>query len=184
MDKIILLHQVISLLLKWNWFSSIYFNDRRLGAYIANSIAGRAAIASAFIVSIVWNKPAALYTFAGITNDGVGMGFLGSILFGLLIGYTVKWINTWNVPKNISAVMPIFVIPLGVALFYGLIAIFVVGAPIAYVMGQFINTLKSIFVSGNGSSSISKDVGLGVSIAIGILIGAMVGFAWMDQLIK
>lgn len=147
-----------------------------LGAYIAYSIAGRATLAPAFIVSIVGNTPNAIYTFAGIQNDGVGMGFLGSILFGLLIGYTVKWINTWKIPKSISSIMPIFVIPLGVGLFYGLIAIFVIGAPVAFVMGQFINALKSIFVSGNSSNAVSKDISLGVSIAIGILIGAMAGF--------
>lgn len=145
-----------------------------LGAYIANSIAGRAAIAPAFIVSVLGNTPDALYRIAGLENSGVGMGFLGSILFGLLIGYTVRWINTWNVPKTLSSVLPIFVIPLGVGLFYGLIAMFVIGGPVAFIMNEFINALKGLFQ--DQQTQVSKDIGIGISILIGILIGAMTGF--------
>ena len=138
-----------------------------LGAYIAYSIAGRAAIAPAFIVSVVANTPTALFPIGGI-NVATAMGFIGSILFGLAIGYTVKWINTWNINKTISAIMPIFVIPLGVGLFYGLLAIFVIGAPIGWVMDKFIWALQKAFTNG--------DIGIGVGIGIGILFGAMAGF--------
>ena len=138
-----------------------------LGAYIAYSIAGRAAIAPAFIVSIVANTADAIFPIGGI-NVSTAMGFIGSILFGLAIGYTVKWINTWNINKTVSAIMPIFVIPLGVGLFYGLLAVFVIGAPIGYVMDKFIWALQKAFSDGN--------IGVGVGIGIGILFGAMAGF--------
>lgn len=143
-----------------------------LGAYISYSIAGRAAIAPAFIVSVLGNTPDAIYGFGGIQVT-TAMGFLGSIIFGLLIGYTVKWINTWRVPKTISSIMPIFVIPLGVGAFYSLLAIFVIGAPVGFVMSKFIGALQSVF---EGNGGVSKEVGIGISIAIGILIGAMAGF--------
>lgn len=142
-----------------------------LGAYIANSIAGRAAIAPAFIVSVLGNTPAAIYSFGGIDVQ-TAMGFLGSIIFGLSIGYTVKWINSWTIPKSISSIMPIFVIPLGVGIFYSLISIFVIGAPVAFVMNKFTEALKSVFVSDGKNTNVT----LGVSIAIGILLGAMAGF--------
>lgn len=142
-----------------------------LGAYIAFSIAGRAAIAPAFIVSVLGNTPAAIYSFGGI-QVVTAMGFLGSIIFGLSIGYTVKWINSWVVPKSISSIMPIFVIPLGVGIFYSLISIFVIGAPVAFVMNKFITALQSVFVSDGKDNNVT----LGVSIAIGLLIGAMAGF--------
>ncbi|MDE5553160.1 MAG: fructose-specific PTS transporter subunit EIIC, partial [Malacoplasma sp.] len=161
-----------------NWIGSISFTLMIgiLGAYIANSIAGRSAIAPAFIVSVLGNTPEALYKISGLENSGVGMGFVGSILFGLLVGYTVKWINSWNLPKSLSSIMPIFVIPLGVGLFYGLITMFVIGGPIAFVMNEFINVLKGIFQSQDGNKLVSNEIGIGISILIGILLGAMAGF--------
>ena len=139
-----------------------------LGAFIANSIAGRSAIAPTFIVCVLANTPAALYPIGGISIQ-TAMGFIGSILFGFLIGYTVKWINTWHVHKNIQALMPVFVIPLGVGLFYSLIAIFVIGAPIGWVMDKFIWALNQAL---NTDTNISIGVGLG----FGLLFGAMIGF--------
>lgn len=139
-----------------------------LGAYIANSIAGRSAIAPAFVVSIVANTAGSLYPIGGI-EVVTAMGFIGSILFGLLIGYTVKWVNTWNINKNLSSIMPIFIIPLGVGLFYSLIAIFVIGAPIGWLMDKFIAALK---VALEGDSSLN----IGVGIGFGLLFGAMAGF--------
>lgn len=140
-----------------------------LGAYIANSIAGRAAIAPAFIVSVLGNTPNALFNIGGITVV-TAMGFIGSILFGLLIGYTVKWVNNWKIPKSISAIMPIFIIPLGVGLFYSLLTIFVIGAPIGFVMDKFIGALQQAF------SSQTDGLSVGLGIGFGILIGAMTGF--------
>ncbi|WP_245576676.1 PTS fructose transporter subunit IIABC [[Mycoplasma] imitans] len=138
-----------------------------LGAFIANSIGGRAAIAPAFIVCVLANTPEAIFPIAGI-KVVTAMGFIGSILFGIAIGFTVKWINTWRIHKALAPIMPVFVIPLGVGLFYSLIAVFVLGAPIGFVMDKFIKALESAFKNGN--------IGIGLGIGLGILIGAMTGF--------
>lgn len=139
-----------------------------LGGFIANSIGGRAAIAPAMIVSFLGNSSNLLYPLGGLIPQSA-LGFIGSILFGLFIGYTVKWINTWRIHKNIQAIMPIFIIPIGVTLFYGVITIFIIGAPISWLMNEFSNSIKSIF-EGNGATQI------GVGIGMGILIGSMAGF--------
>lgn len=139
-----------------------------LGAYIAHSIAGRAAIAPAFIVCVIANTASVIFPIGGIKVE-TAMGFIGSILFGISIGYTVKWINSWNINKNISSIMPIFVIPLGVGLFYSLIAIFVIGAPIGFIMDKFTTSLKNIFENNDNISIIS-------GIGFGILFGSMAGF--------
>ena len=70
------------------------------------------------------------------------------------------------------AIVPIFVIPLGVGLFYGLIAIFIIGAPIGFVLNEFSNSLKKVFTSNNGNNLTP----IGIGIGMGILIGAMTGF--------
>ncbi|MFN3044667.1 fructose-specific PTS transporter subunit EIIC [Mycoplasmoides gallisepticum] len=138
-----------------------------LGAFIANSIGGRAAIAPAFIVCVLANTPEAIFPIAGI-KVVTAMGFIGSIFFGLAIGFTVKWINTWRINKALAPIMPVFVIPLGVGLFYALIAVFVLGAPIGFIMDKFIKALEEAFRNGN--------IGIGLGIGLGILIGAMTGF--------
>ncbi len=139
-----------------------------LGAMIANSIAGRAAIAPALVVTFASNTTTILYPITGHTAS-TPMGFLGAIFVGLSIGYTVKWMNTWKVHKNLRAIMPIFVIPLLTTLVFGAIIIFVIGAPVGWVMGQFQNWIKNTWKP-NSSSGIALGLGLG------LLIGAMTGF--------
>lgn len=77
-----------------------------LGAFIANSIGGRAAISPAFIVCVLANTPEAIFPIAGI-KVVTAMGFIGSIFFGLAIGFTVKWINTWRINKALAPIMPV-----------------------------------------------------------------------------
>ncbi|CAT05232.1 PTS system protein [Mesomycoplasma conjunctivae] len=139
-----------------------------LGAYIAYSIAGRAALMPAFVTSTVANNAGLFYNIGGI-NVQTPMGFLGAILFGYLIGYTVKYIANLKIQNSISAVIPIFVIPIGVTLFYSLIVVFVIGAPIGYVMDKFIKTLESVFSNKDG-------LNLGIVILLGFLLGGMIGF--------
>ena len=139
-----------------------------LGAMIANSIAGRAAIAPALVVSFVANSPQYLFP---ITGNAVAtpMGFLGAIFVGLAIGYTVKWMNTWKVHKNLRAVMPIFIIPLLTTLVFGAIVIFVIGAPVGWIMNEFQKWIKNTW---NANTAGGVALGLG----LGLLIGAMTGF--------
>ncbi|WP_342252306.1 fructose-specific PTS transporter subunit EIIC [Spiroplasma endosymbiont of Amphibalanus improvisus] len=141
-----------------------------LGAFIANSIAGRAAIAPALVVSFIGNTPAAFYPIGGITVT-TPTGFIGAIAAGLACGYTVKWINdTWKVPKGMRPIMPIFVIPILVGSVYSLIMMFVIGAPIGWVMEQFSNWIGDTWGNTDNASNVA------ISLGFGLLIGAMAGF--------
>ena len=69
--------------------------------------------------------------------------------------------------------MPIFIIPLGVTLFYGLLSVFVIGAPISYIMDKFGEAMANVFEN-NEASNIGVRVGIGIG--MGLLLGAMIGF--------
>lgn len=140
-----------------------------LGAFIANSIAGRAAIAPALVVSFIGNSPQDLYPILGSKID-TPTGFLGAIAVGLAIGYTVRWMNTWKVHRNIRAIMPLFVIPILCGVVFGAIMMFAIGAPLGYIMGKFKNWIQTSWKGTNGSVSI------GIGLGLGTLIGAMTGF--------
>lgn len=141
-----------------------------LGAFIANSIAGRSAIAPALVVSFIGNNAANFYPLPGIEAVNTPTGFVGAIAVGLAVGYTVKWINTWNVPKGLKPVMPIFFIPIVVGFIYGMIMMFVIGSIVGWVMGKFQNWISRTW--GNTSNAANVAIGLG----FGLLIGAMAGF--------
>lgn len=145
-----------------------------LGGFIANSIAGRAAIAPAMIVSWIANSPDLIYKIPGLKLESpTPLGFIGAILFGIAIGYTVKWINSWRFHKNVQAIVPIFIIPIGVTLFYALMTTFIIGAPISFVMGQFNIAMTELF---SNTSDNNIGVRIGVGIGMGFVIGAMAGF--------
>ncbi|MGZ9453911.1 PTS fructose transporter subunit IIABC [Mycoplasma sp. AC157] len=139
-----------------------------LGAYIAYSIAGRAAIMPAFVVSAVANMNNLFFSIGNISVQ-TPMGFLGSILFGILVGYTVKWLAQLKIQKSIAAIIPMFVIPIAVTLFYSLLVIFIIGAPIGFVMDKFIHALQNLFKNGGA-------LNLGIAFLIGGLLGGMAGF--------
>ncbi|WHQ37038.1 fructose-specific PTS transporter subunit EIIC [Spiroplasma sp. SV19] len=141
-----------------------------LGAFIANSIAGRSAIAPAIVVSFIGNNAANFYPLPGIEAVNTPTGFVGAIAAGLAVGYTVKWINTWNVPKGLKPVMPIFFIPIVVGFVYGMIMMFVIGSTVGWVMGKFQEWISKTW--GNISNASNVAIGL----AFGLLIGAMAGF--------
>lgn len=144
-----------------------------LGGYIANSIAGRSAIAPAMIVSLIANNTSLIFPLPGIETANTPLGFIGAILFGVTIGYTVKWMNSWNIHKNLASIMPIFIIPLGVTTIYALLSVFIIGAPISFVMDKFGEAMSLVFEN-NEASNIGVRVGIGIG--MGILLGAMIGF--------
>lgn len=140
-----------------------------LAGFIANSIAGRAALAPAMITAFVanatvWNgveNVTIVYPIAGL-GTRTPAGFLGALLIGPVVGYTVKWMVTWKVPKTIAPIMPIFVIPILVTFVYSFIFIYAIGAPIGWVMEKFSDAIKGMPT--------------GAMAAIGLLLGAMAGF--------
>ena len=127
-----------------------------LSGFIAFSIAGRATLAPAMIGAMI-------ATNGEILGTKTGTGFIGCILVGYIVGYLVKWMNSWNVVKEFKPMMPIFFIPLtGVAVVSALF-IFAIGEPVALTM-EGLNTLL-VHLAQNSSSAI----------ILGIVLGAMVG---------
>lgn len=69
-----------------------------LSAYIAASIADRAGICPGFV--------------GGMISISVGAGFLGGIVTGLLGGIVCYYLKKVKVPKALSSIMPIMIIPI------------------------------------------------------------------------
>ncbi|WP_339020271.1 fructose-specific PTS transporter subunit EIIC [Spiroplasma endosymbiont of Atherix ibis] len=139
-----------------------------LAGFIANSIAGRAAIAPAMLGAFIGNNTSYFMPLPGMPEIQTPTGFVGAILAGLLVGYYVKWVNTWKVHKSLKAAMPIFFIPLTAGIGISVLFIYVIGGPIGYVMQKLSNVIKGGYENPN--------FGIGLGIALGILIGAMASF--------
>ena len=69
-----------------------------LCAGIAYSIADRPGIVPGFAIG---------YFAGGPTKTG----FVGAMLMGFLVGYFVKWMKTWKMPKALQGLMPVLIIP-------------------------------------------------------------------------
>lgn len=127
-----------------------------LSGFIAFSIAGRATLAPAMIGAMV-------ATDGEILGTEGGTGFIGCIIVAYLVGYLVKWMNSWNLAKEFKPMMPIFIIPLtGVAVVSALF-IFVLGKPVTLIT-DLLNSLL-VELAKNPSSAV----------VLGIVLGAMVG---------
>lgn len=125
-----------------------------LAGYIAYSLAGKPGVVPGMIGGYLANQP--------IADSPYKAGFLGAIVMGLFAGYIVKWIKGWKVPSYLRPVMPIFVIPILSSLLVGLTYIYLLGQPIASVMGGITDGLKSISQQG--------------AIVIAIITGLMIAF--------
>ena len=72
---------------------------------------------------------------AGMLAASSGAGFLGGIVGGFLAGYSGKYLSDKvRLPVTLEALKPILIIPLFASLFTGLVAIYVVGGPVAGIM--------------------------------------------------
>lgn len=148
-----------------------------LSGFIAFSIAGRAALVPAMVSALVGNNGDNFYKFINweIKYPGtqeliknVPMGFVGAIIAGLISGYLVSWINRWKVPRSLAPTIPIFFIPIVVGGLLSLSFIFLIGAPISYIMTWFQFGISWVYSN--------KEIGRGLAFAVGLLIGAMAGF--------
>lgn len=154
-----------------------------MGAYIAYSIAGRAGIAPAMIVTFLLVTPGdnlwwgwgvfnlsgstsidATKPFAGTAN--ISWTLFGALYGGLICGYLVRYVNSWNVPKWLAPIMPIIIIPLFCTAFVAIPTAFFVAAPFGYVMGAIDYGLSWMGLPKNA------DIGF----LVGLILGAMVGF--------
>lgn len=119
-----------------------------LAAYIAYSIADRAALAAGFVT--------------GAMAVSVNAGFLGGLVGGLLAGYLVYYLKKVQVPNLIKPMMGILLIPLISSLIMGLLMLLVLGPPIASIMSALSTWLE-------GMSTVNL-------ILFGAILGAMQAF--------
>lgn len=126
-----------------------------MGAYIANSIGDKPALAPAFIASYLANTPDLLGT-------KTGAGFLGSVILGLLIGYFVKWLKKINIGKTLQSTVSFLIVPLVTSLIFGLLTYYILGPITASLMGSLIAMLNAIPTS-------MKIIG-------GFIVGCMLSF--------
>ncbi|MCD1125409.1 PTS fructose transporter subunit IIBC [Jinshanibacter sp. LJY008] len=117
-----------------------------LAGYIAFSIADRPGLTPGLI--------------GGMLAVSTGAGFLGGIIAGFLAGYVALFIsNKLYLPKSLSALKPILIIPLVASLVTGLVMIYVVGTPVAKVLAALTQWLK--------------DLGTADAVMLGAILGAM-----------
>ena len=117
-----------------------------LAGYIAFSIADRPGLAPGMI--------------GGMLASATGAGFLGGIVAGFLAGYSSQLVATrLPVPASMQALKPILIIPLLASLVTGLVMIYVVGTPVAALMGNLTTFLNTM--------------GTANAVLLGALLGAM-----------
>lgn len=117
-----------------------------LAGYIAYSIADRPGLAPGMI--------------GGLLASTLGAGFIGGIIAGFIAGYAAKAISRYvALPQSLEALKPILIIPLFASLITGLVMIYVVGKPVAGMLGALTHFLDSM-----GTTN---------AILLGVLLGGM-----------
>ena len=119
-----------------------------MGGFIAYSMVDRPGIGPGMIAAYLANAK--------------GGGFLGGIVAGLIAGIVVYYLKKIKVPKVMSSVMPIFIIPLVGTFISGMIILLFIGEPIGIVMKNL-----EVWLSGMQNSS---------KIVLGIILGSMIAF--------
>ncbi|KES19712.1 PTS fructose transporter subunit IIBC [Gilliamella apicola] len=117
-----------------------------LAGYIAYSIADRPGLAPGLV--------------GGLLAVSTGAGFLGGIVIGYFAGYLAMLIAKYlPLPKTLEALKPILIVPLLATLATGLVMQFIVGTPIAWLMGALTEWLKSM--------------GTANAVLLGVVLGGM-----------
>lgn len=166
-----------------------------MGAYIAYSIAGRAGIAPAMIVTFILISPPGVeiagipntvpdlwWNWGGIFNlhgnshinanlpflgnSNISWTLFGALFGGLTCGYLVKYVNSWKVPKWLAPIMPIIIIPVFCTAIVAIPTAFFLAAPFGYVMGALDYGLSWLGLPSHAS----------IGFLVGLILGAMVGF--------
>lgn len=105
-----------------------------LGGYIAYSIADKPGLAPGMIGALLAKQ--------------VGAGFLGGIAAGFLAGYVVHLLKKIKLPTSLKSLGTIFLYPLFGTLIVGGIIVWIIGEPIAMIMGGLENFLNSMSTAG------------------------------------
>jgi fructose PTS system EIIBC or EIIC component len=120
-------------------------------------------ILAGFIAFAIADRPGLVPGIvAGLLATAVGAGFLGGLLGGLIAGGVTYAVLQVKVPRALSGVMPVVIIPLVTTLIVGVIMIVVIGQPISSAQTALTNWL-------NGLSGTN-------GILLGALLGAMMAF--------
>lgn len=123
-----------------------------IAAAIAYSIADRPGIAPGLIVGLVCSE--------------IKSGFLGGIIGGFVVGYICLLIKTKvKVPKSMTGLMPILIMPFLSTLIGGIIMFAVLGQPIALLMDTITGFLTSL--EGGSKFIYGAVIGAGASIDYG-----------------
>lgn len=184
--------------LKFMWilneFANIGFSVMMAiaGAYIANSIAGRAALAPAFLLTMLGNRPDLWWQgyFENImvnspTGDGLvsinevmqPLNIVGALIFGSIVGYSVLWINTkWKINKYVQPIMPIIIIPVFLTLIVGVLWIFTLGPVLGIAVGYLYTGLLIVEKSGVGMALVGLVLGLLAGVDMGGPINKIASF--------
>lgn len=100
-----------------------------LAGYIAFSIADRPGLTPGLV--------------GGMLAVSTGSGFIGGIMAGFLAGHIAKLINNkLTLPKSMTALKPVLIIPLIATLVIGLVMIYVVGTPVAKILTALTHWLQ------------------------------------------
>jgi PTS system fructose-specific IIC component len=128
-----------------------------LAAYIAMSIADRPGLAPGLIGGWIGTQ-GAMYG-----DPNASAGYLGGIIAGFLAGYITKWLRDGiRLPRTLEGIKPVLILPVLSVGIVGLLMIYVLGRPIAWLMQAMTNGLSHIGATG--------------SIGLGLLLGAMMAF--------
>ncbi|GAK14163.1 PTS fructose transporter subunit IIABC [Geomicrobium sp. JCM 19039] len=126
-----------------------------LAGFIAMSIADRPGLAPGMIGGL-------LAADGSIYGSEAEAGFIGGIIAGFLAGYVALLIKKIPVPKAVQPVMPIIFIPVLSSLIVGLLFVFVIGEPVAFVFDSLTQWLEGL----EGTNAI----------LLALILGAMISF--------
>jgi fructose-specific phosphotransferase system IIC component len=107
-----------------------------VGTYIAYAIAGKPAMAPAFVLCYLANTE--------VGASGVKTGFLGAMLLGIATGILVSYLKKVKWPEAVKPIVPIIIIPLITVLILGLLYIEVLVGPISWAIGGMTGMLESM----------------------------------------
>lgn len=119
-----------------------------LGAYVAYSIADKPGLCAGMV--------------GGFLADYQGSGFLGALVAGIIAGYLVCQLKRISLPVPLRSLLPTLIIPLLSVAAIGLVMVYLIGEPIA-----FLNSVLQGFLSGLQGRGL---------ILLGIIQGCMLAF--------
>ncbi|MBF8377735.1 PTS transporter subunit EIIC [Alicyclobacillus mali] len=129
-----------------------------LAAFIAQSIADRAAFAAGLIGG--WIGTQGTMYHAG---PNASAGYLGGIIAGFVAGYVTLALKKWiRVPRSLEGIKTVLILPVLSVGIVGLLMIYVLGHPVAALMGALSSGLMHI--------------GASASLGLGALLGLMMAF--------